>query len=151
YPNALWIGHGSILGGVVDSKMPLIAQVLPTDSPESFRQAVTRAADALKAREVVAVPTETVYGLAANALDSKAVSRIFAVKGRPSNNPIIVHVCSVAMAQRCVSTWSTLADRLAGAFWPGPLTLVLPRAELIPSVVTAGGTTVGVRWPKHPF
>lgn len=125
--------------------------VLPTDTPELFRAAVRRAAELLRAGEVVALPTETVYGLAANALDAQAVARIFEIKGRPAHNPVIVHVASVAMAARCVREWPALAERLAKAFWPGPLTLVLPRASMIPEVVTAGGPTVGVRWPSHPF
>ena len=101
--------------------------------------------------EVVALPTETVYGLAANALDKKAVAKIFQIKGRPANNPIIVHIASVEMAKRCVANWPANAEKLAKAFWPGPLTLVLPRAKEIPGIVTAGGATVGVRWPSHPF
>ena len=105
----------------------------------------------LRAGEVIALPTETVYGLAANALDSKAVSKIFTIKGRPANNPIIIHIASVEMAKRCVAKWPTTANKLAKSFWPGPLTLVLPRANEIPSIVTAGGTTVGIRWPSHPF
>jgi L-threonylcarbamoyladenylate synthase len=112
---------------------------------------VRRAAELLRAGEVVALPTETVYGLAANALDPGAVSRIFAIKGRPAHNPIIVHVASLDLARNCVAHWPALADKLARAFWPGPLTLVLPRANSIPDVVTAGGSTVGVRWPSHPF
>ena len=127
------------------------ADVLPTDTPARFQAAVQRAAELLRAGEVVALPTETVYGLAANALEAKAVSRIFALKGRPAQNPIIVHVDGVEMAKRCVALWPELADKLARAFWPGPLTLVLPRAREIPDVVTAGGPTVGVRWPSHPF
>jgi len=105
----------------------------------------------LRAGEVVALPTETVYGLAANALDEKAIAKIFQIKGRPANNPIIIHVASGAMAKRHVKNWPALADRLAKAFWPGPLTLVLPRAGKIPDSVTAGGETVGLRWPSHPF
>jgi L-threonylcarbamoyladenylate synthase len=97
------------------------------------------------------LPTETVYGLAANALDEVAVRRIFAVKGRPAHNPIIVHVADEAMARRCASSWPEAAARLCRAFWPGPLTLVLPRAKEIPDAVTAGGATVGIRWPSHPF
>jgi L-threonylcarbamoyladenylate synthase len=99
----------------------------------------------------VALPTETVYGLAANALDPQAVARIYAAKGRPAHNPIIVHVAGVEMAMQCVADWPIAAKRLAEAFWPGPLTMVLPRAAAIPDVVTAGGSTVGVRWPSHPF
>jgi L-threonylcarbamoyladenylate synthase len=103
----------------------------------------------LRAGEVVALPTETVYGLAANALDAAAVARIFEVKGRPAHNPVIVHVASVDMARSCVAQWPALAQKLAVAFWPGPLTLVLPRSALISPAVTAGGATVGVRWPSH--
>ena len=99
----------------------------------------------------MALPTETVYGLAASALDTGAVKRIFEVKGRPAHNPIIVHVAGVDMAKRCVASWPALASKLARAFWPGPLTLVLPRAKEIPGIITAGGLTVGVRWPSHPF
>jgi L-threonylcarbamoyladenylate synthase len=132
-------------------KLRLIAEVLPTHTPELFAAAVRRAAELLRAGEVVALPTETVYGLAANALNPPAVGRIFKIKGRPARNPIIVHVASAAMAKRCVADWPPLAERLARAFWPGPLTLVLPRAKEIPAVVTAGGPTVGVRWPSHPF
>ena len=112
---------------------------------------MNRAAELLRAGEVVALPTETVYGLAANALDEKAVAKIFQIKGRPAHNPIIVHVAGNEMAKRCVNNWPELADKLAKAFWPGPLTLVLPRAKEIPDIVTAGGATVGVRWPSHPF
>ena len=128
-----------------------MAEVLPTHTPELFQAAVRRAAELLRAGDVVALPTETVYGLAANALDARAVERIFQVKGRPAHNPIIVHVASVAMAKRCVARWPVLASKLACAFWPGPLTLVLRRAKDIPGVITAGGPTVGVRWPSHPF
>src|SRR5687768_12528933 len=110
-----------------------------------------RAAELLRRGEVVALPTETVYGLAANALNPDAVGRIYELKGRPAFNPIIVHVCGVEMAKICVREWPPLAQKLADAFWPGPLTLVLPRSEQIPDIVTAGGPTVGVRWPRHPL
>jgi L-threonylcarbamoyladenylate synthase len=124
---------------------------LPTDTPARFAAAVQEAARQLRAGGVVALPTETVYGLAANALSAEPVERIFQVKGRPRRNPVIVHVADVAMARRCVADWPAAAERLAQSFWPGPLTLVLPRAPLIPPVVTAGGPTVGVRWPSHPL
>jgi L-threonylcarbamoyladenylate synthase len=127
------------------------AEILSTHTPALFAAAVKRAAELLRAGEVVALPTETVYGLAANALDEKAVARIFQIKGRPANNPIIVHIVGVAMARRCVTAWPAAAAKLARAFWPGPLTLVLPRAKEIPGIVAAGGPTVGVRWPGHPF
>ena len=126
-------------------------EMLATHTPALFDAAVRRAATSLRAGDVVALPTETVYGLAANALDETAVRRIFAVKGRPAHNPIIVHVADEAMARRCAASWPEAAARLSRAFWPGPLTLVVPRAEEIPAVVTAGGPTVGVRWPSHPL
>jgi len=138
------------IGGV--AKMQAIqAEVVPSHTPALFRVAVRRAAEMLRAGELVALPTETVYGLAANAGDAAAVARIFEVKGRPAHNPIIVHVASLEMAKRCVADWPVLADRLAAAFWPGPLTLVLPRGKEIPGIVTAGGATVGIRWPSHPL
>jgi L-threonylcarbamoyladenylate synthase len=125
--------------------------VLATDTPERFDAAVARAAQLLRQGKLVALPTETVYGLAANALDAAAVARIFKVKGRPPHNPIIVHVAGLEMARRCVTQWPPAAAKLAKAFWPGPLTLVLPRAGEIPEAVAAGGPTVGIRWPSHPL
>jgi len=126
-------------------------EVLPTHTKALFDAAVKRATELLRAGEVVALPTETVYGLAANALDAKAVAKIYEIKGRPAHNPIIVHVASVEMAKQCVANWPASAEELAKSFWPGPLTMVLPRAKNIPDIVTAGGDTVGVRWPSHPF
>ncbi len=142
---------GAVRGPFRTMKKPAVADVLPTHTPALFEAAVARAWELLRAGELVALPTETVYGLAANALDARAVAKIFEVKGRPAHNPIIVHVGSVAMAGRCVTAWPEIAERLAKAFWPGPLTLVLPRSAAIPDSVTAGGATVGVRQPAHPF
>ena len=135
----------------VEKRHASAAEIQPADTPERFAAAVVKAAALLRAGEVVALPTETVYGLAANACDQRAVCRIFAVKGRPAHNPVIVHVASEGMARQCVAYWPDLATRLARAFWPGPLTLVLPRSREIPDAVTAGGPTVGVRWPSHPL
>jgi len=126
-------------------------ELLPTHTPLLFQAAVQRAAALLRAGEVVVLPTETVYGLAANALDPEAVRRIYEIKGRPSHNPIIVHVAGRAMARECAALWPKVADQLADAFWPGPLTMVLPRQKNVPDIVTAGGETVGLRWPSHPF
>jgi len=126
-------------------------EVIATNNASLFAAAVARASELLRAGQLVALPTETVYGLAANAWNADAVRRIFEVKGRPSQNPIIVHVASLELARRCVSDWPPPAAKLAAAFWPGPLTLILPRSREISDVVTAGGTTVGVRWPSHPF
>ncbi len=121
-------------------------RILPADAG-----GLANAAALLRAGEIVAVPTETVYGLAADAANAAAVARIFAAKGRPSINPLIVHVANRAMAGRHAA-FSPLAERLAEAFWPGPLTLVLPRlvdAPLAPAV-TAGLATVALRVPAHP-
>src|SRR5262245_27162199 len=111
---------------------------------------IARAAELLRAGRMVAFPTETVYGLGANALDPDAVRGIFAAKGRPADNPVIVHVAEIEGATEVASSWPETAARLAGQFWPGPLTFVLPKRETIPEVVTAGGSTVAVRMPAHP-
>jgi L-threonylcarbamoyladenylate synthase len=129
----------------------MTAEILSIETAEQFEHAVGRAAELLRAGQLVALPTETVYGLAANAWNAEAVGRIYQAKGRPSENPIIVHVASLELARRCVSVWPPMATQLAAAFWPGPLTMVLPRSEEIPPLVTAGGGTVGVRWPNHPL
>ena len=99
----------------------------------------------------MAFPTETVYGLGANALDAEAVARIYAVKGRPATSPLIVHVASIEMAQSLVMNWPEIADRLGRRFWPGPLTLVLEKQPAIPAIVTANLSTVGLRMPAHPI
>ena len=121
------------------------------ETAEQFRSAAAQAVEFLKAGEAVALPTETVYGLAANAFNEKAVERIYKVKGRPAHNPVIVHVSSLGMAKDCVRTWTQAAEKLAAQFWPGPLTIVLPRADSIPSIVVAKGETLGVRFPLHPL
>ena len=104
---------------------------------------IDAAVDILRRGGLVAFPTETVYGLGANAADPLAVRRIFAAKGRPATNPLIVHVASAKIAQQHATAWPTTADRLAAAFWPGPLTLVLPRGATIADEVSAGRGTVG--------
>jgi L-threonylcarbamoyladenylate synthase len=98
----------------------------------------------------VAFPTETVYGLGANALDARAVDRIYAAKGRPSHNPLIVHIANVDQVLRVARKWTDRAELLARAFWPGPLTLVLPKRDEVPEAVSAGLPTVAVRLPSHP-
>ncbi len=98
---------------------------------------------------LVAFVTETVYGLGANALDPKAVARIFEAKGRPASNPLIVHVADVDSAKQ-LAVWNARAEKLAMAFWPGPLTIVLPKTTSLPDSVTAGGNTVALRIPSHP-
>ncbi len=126
-------------------------EVITTETPEKFHAAVELASDLLQAGEVVALPTETVYGLAANAQDAAAVARIYEAKGRPAHNPVIVHVSDLTMARRSASSWPPLADALARRYWPGPLTLVVGRTEAVPDIVTAGGETVGLRQPRHKF
>jgi len=111
---------------------------------------IETAARFLLAGRLVAFPTETVYGLGANALDPEAVARIYAVKGRPPTSPLIVHVSSIDMAQSLVTRWPAIAHQLAQRFWPGPLTLVLEKQPMIPSIVTAGLPTAGLRMPSHP-
>jgi L-threonylcarbamoyladenylate synthase len=108
------------------------------------------AADRIRSGEVVAFPTETVYGLGANAFDACAVGKIFALKGRPASSPLIVHVSSIEMARALVTEWPSRAEELARRHWPGPLTLVLPKAPAVPDIVTAELPTVGVRMPAHP-
>ncbi len=112
---------------------------------------VAQAAALIRAGKLVAFPTETVYGLGANALDRAAVERIFQTKNRPQNSPLIVHVDSLEMARRFASEWPAAAEILARRYWPGPLTLVLPKAPEIPDIVTAGLPTVGLRVPAHPL
>jgi L-threonylcarbamoyladenylate synthase len=109
-----------------------------------------RAASIIKRGGLVAFPTETVYGLGANALDAEAVMRIFSVKGRPLASPLIVHVTSEEMARTLTADWPERAHQLAARFWPGALTLVLKKAEIVPDVVTAGLDSVGIRVPAHP-
>ncbi len=112
---------------------------------------VERAAALIRAGKLVAFPTETVYGLGANALDAAAVERIYTAKRRPRTSPLIVHVDSIGMARGLASSWPAPADKLAERYWPGPLTMVLPKREHVPEIVTAGLPTVGIRMPAHPL
>ncbi len=119
------------------------------ETPEA-REAMERAAEILRGGGLVALPTETVYGLGANALDREAVEKIFAAKSRPKWDPIIVHVASQAMLDELLEAVPEAAQRLMDAFWPGPLTLLLKRTRAVPDAVTAGRPLVGVRMPAHP-
>ncbi len=112
--------------------------------------AIARAAERLRAGELVAFPTETVYGLGADASDPVAVRRIFVAKGRPADHPVIVHLAEAAHVERWAREIPDGARRLARAFWPGPLTLILPRAGHVTDLVTAGQDSVGLRVPSHP-
>ena len=111
---------------------------------------IKHAAALLRSGKLVAFPTETVYGLGANALDANAVARIFEVKGRPNTSPVIVHIGDWEMVRKVAASWPPAARMLAEKFWPGPLTLVLPKTPAVPDIVTAGLPTVGVRMPSHP-
>lgn len=123
------------------------------DSKEA-QGAIARAAEILRAGGLVALPTETVYGLGANALKPEVVARIFEAKQRPSWDPIIVHIAGPvvrnAMLASLVTEMPSVVDDLIGAFWPGPLTLLLPRSNAVPDIVTAGRDLVGIRMPAHP-
>ncbi|MES2733756.1 MAG: L-threonylcarbamoyladenylate synthase, partial [Bacteroidota bacterium] len=110
---------------------------------------ISHAIDLLQQGEVVAIPTETVYGLAGNALNTKAVARIFSVKNRPTFDPLIIHTNSLEKVLQFVDEMPAQAKTLAQACWPGPLTLLLPRKDSIPDLVTSGLDTVAVRIPNH--
>ncbi len=108
---------------------------------------ITPAVEAVKAGEIVAVPTETVYGLSANALDKSAVEKIYALKGRPDNKPMSVFVTDIDMAYTLCREVPDIAVELAERFWPGPLTMILYRSTIVPDAITCGGDTVGIRCP----
>ncbi len=121
---------------------------MPIEQPTL--EAIQRGAELLRGGSLVVFPTETVYGLGADASNPAAVESVFVRKDRPTNNPLIVHVADERMAMAVADQWSLCAQRLARAFWPGPMTLVVPAASCVPGVVTANGPTVAVRCPAHP-
>lgn len=118
-----------------------------SSGPEDIARAIAH----LRAGGVVAFPTETVYGLGADAFNAEAVARVYALKGRPASNPLIVHVSGTSMARNVAARWPDEADRLARAFWPGPLSIVVPRAGALPAIVTAGLPAVAIRSPRNPL
>ncbi|MGH7134106.1 MAG: L-threonylcarbamoyladenylate synthase [Pirellulales bacterium] len=124
-------------------------EVIEIDPLHPDRAVLARAAEVLRQGGLVAFPTETVYGLGANALDQAAVARIFSAKGRPATNPLIVHVCTIEQARTVVSSWPEMANKLAARFWPGPLSLILKKRPEVPDLVTAGGDTIALRSPAH--
>jgi len=130
--------------GITGRLTSVAARILTLDG--GLDEAVAR----LRSGRLVAFPTETVYGLGADALNADAVAAIFEAKGRPSTNPVIVHVADVAAAKAISADWTPLAETLAQRFWPGPLTLVVRASADVPAIVMAGGTTVGIRIPAHP-
>lgn len=125
--------------------------VYRSDTPAERRQAVEAAAGLLRQGQLVAIPTETVYGLAANALDPRAVEAIFQAKGRPNDNPLIVHIADRDALPQVVRCVPEPARQLMDRFWPGPLTIILPRNPQVPDATTAGLDTVAVRMPSHPL
>ena len=108
-----------------------------------------KAGELIRKGELVGFPTETVYGLGADALNAEACANIFAAKGRPADNPLIAHICTEEMGDR-IAEFTPMAEKLAEKFWPGPLTMVMPKKTVVPDTVTAGLQTVAVRWPVHP-
>ncbi len=131
-----------------------MTKIIAVDAKNPEPELIAEAAHVIRAGGLVAFPTETVYGLGANGLDANAVERIFAAKGRPSSDPLILHVSSIEdlalVAQKLSPALEQNVQKLAQAFWPGALTLVLPRGNRVPLEVTAGGDTVAVRVPSHP-
>jgi L-threonylcarbamoyladenylate synthase len=125
-------------------------ELVTVDPRHPQAAALKRAADVLASGGLVAFPTETVYGLGAAALDDAAVAGIFVAKGRPDYNPLIVHVRDAAMAKKLTSAWPAAAEALTAAFWPGPLTLVLPKAPGVPDRLSAGLPSIALRAPAHP-
>lgn len=125
-----------------------MTQTVLIDAHAPQADAISTAAEVLRRGELVAFATETVYGLGADATQPEAVGRIFAAKGRPQTNPLIAHVASLEMARRWAGSWPAFAESLAAAFWPGPLTLIVPRPEGIADAVSAGLATVGLRVPE---
>ncbi len=133
-----------------------LPDILPIEWPEndsapppSTDEALDRAVVLIRSGGLVAIPTETVYGLATDALDSESVDRIFRAKGRPATNPLIVHVADQAMARSLASAWPAVAEAITSHFWPGPVTVVVPKHRDVPDIVTAGGPTVALRCPAH--
>jgi len=122
--------------------------VIDPNHPETAL--IERAAALLRLGDVVVFPTETVYGLGADALQPQAVGRIFEAKGRPFHDPLIVHIAEISTLRELTTTLPPQVERLTQAFWPGPLTLILPRSERVPALVSSGMATVGVRMPRHP-
>ncbi len=125
-------------------------ELLKIESPHETEK-LRRVAQVLRRGGLCGIPTETVYGLAANALDETAVRKIFAAKGRPQDNPLIVHIASMDELPALVREIPPEAEALAAAFWPGPLTIILPKADCIPDAVSCGLSTVAIRMPSHPI
>jgi L-threonylcarbamoyladenylate synthase len=127
-----------------------MARVLPVDAAAPPPEAIAEAVRVLRGGGLVAMPTETVYGLAARAFDERAVARVYAAKGRPGHHPLIAHVEGEAQARALAASWPERASLVAKAFWPGPLTVVVDRAPGVPAAVAGGGPSIAIRAPAHP-
>lgn len=138
-----------ITSGIWAAATRIIEMSNPADCQDVDNE-ISRAAAILRAGGVIAFPTETVYGLGANVFDARAVARVFEIKGRPRFDPLIAHVSDRRQAQSLVGSFPKMARKLARRFWPGPLTLVLPKSDRVPDIVTAGLPTVAIRMPDHP-
>lgn len=143
------IAHNSPMN--MNTEKTIHTKRLTVDAQLLDEAALAEAAAIIQRGGLVAFPTETVYGLGANALDSTAVAKIFAAKERPSYDPLIVHVASADQLPQLTTHVPPIAQTLAAMFWPGALTLVLPKSAIVPDIVTAGGPTVAVRCPSHPL
>src|SRR5271157_3000493 len=126
-------------------------KVVPVDPVHPEQAIIEGAAELIREGQLVVFPTETVYGLGADALQPQAVERIFAAKGRPFSDPLIVHVADRSILPTLVADVPPIAHKLMEVFWPGPLTLVLPAGPRIPRLITAGLPTVAIRMPRHPI
>lgn len=135
--------------GIMDTEVIKIRQNCGTLSPEE-EEGLKRAGEIIRRGGLVAFPTETVYGLGGDALNPESARKIYAAKGRPSDNPLIVHICRLEDIEKIVTKLPAAAVRAADAFWPGPLTMILPKAEMVPPETTGGLNTVAVRFPSHP-
>lgn len=145
-----WRGQGTEQGAGEDATAPQKVKICQNRWDMVTEEDIQKAAEILRDGGLVVFPTETVYGLGANALDAVAVRKIYALKGRPAASPLIVHVAGIEQARELAGEWSEEADELAREYWPGPLTLVVPKKPVIPDEVTARLSTVGLRVPRHP-
>lgn len=143
--------HKSAKKGTIFICISLIIEVIfmKTELFSNSKEDIKKAGELLKKGELVAIPTETVYGLAANALDGKAVANIFAAKGRPMDNPLIVHIADLQDVEDLVAYVPDVLEVLAREFWPGPLTIIMDKSGIIPDEVSAGLDTVAIRMPSH--
>ena len=128
-----------------------IVSILPDESSNDINEKLSLAGDVIKNGGLVAFPTETVYGLGGDALNPESSKKIYAAKGRPSDNPLIVHIADMEHLDKIVNEVSEKAKKLANAFWPGPLTMVMKKSDIVPSQTTGGLDTVAVRMPSHPL